>query len=286
MKRTVRILVGVTIFVLAAAAAVGGWLAVDWHTPFKGKPGPILVSVPKGTHAGVVLESLYRQGVVRNRVSTKLAYAVFGRPRSLKAGTYRFDQPATPLQVIDKLNKGEVVYTKVTIPEGLRLEEVARILAEAGLGKEDLFLRLMREGRLVKDLDPEARGLEGYLFPETYLLDPGLSEEAVLLAVTKSFRSWWEGHGAPRGSSVSIREVVTLASLVEKETGAPVERGLIAGVFFNRLKMGMPLQTDPTIIYAETKAGDYRGHLTRDDWLERKPLQYLSPCRPAPRTHL
>jgi len=283
------LVIGATIF-LAAAVAFAVWLAWDWHAPFKGKPGPILVSVPKGTHAGVVLESLYRQGVVRSRISAKLAYAFLGRPRSLKAGTYRFDQPLTPLQVIAKLNRGDVVYTKVTIPEGLRSEEIAHILAEAGLGKEEAFLRLVREGRLIKDLDPEAHTLEGYLFPETYLLDPGLSEEAVLQALTKSFRAWWQGHGGPGTTSLSVREVVTLGSLVEKETAAPQERGLIAGVFFNRLKMGMPLQTDPTIVYAEVEARDYKGHLTRDDWSFSSPYNtYLHAglppgpiCSPGP----
>ena len=261
-----RLILGAVVLLLAASAVSGGWLVSDWNTPFKGRPGPILVNVPKGTHAGVVLESLYQHGVVKSRISVKLAYGFLGRPRNLKAGTYRFDQPATPLQVIEKLNRGEVVYTKVTIPEGLRAEEVARVLTEAGLGKQEAFVHLMRDGKLIKDLDPEAHSLEGYLFPETYLLDPGLNEEAVLQALVKSFRSWWQSHGAPRGTSASVREVVTLASLVEKETGAPVERGLVAGVFYNRLKMGMPLQTDPTIIYAEVEAGDYRGHLTRDDW--------------------
>lgn len=271
MKLGGKLVLGVLFLLFVAAAVSGAWLFSDWHTPYKGKLGPVLVSVPKGTHAGVVLESLYQNGVVRSRISVKLAYAFLGRPRNLKAGTYRFDQPATPLQVIEKLNRGEVVYAKVTIPEGLRLEEVAHILAEAGLGKREAFMRLMREGRLIRDLDPDATTLEGYLFPETYLLDPGLNEEAVLQALVKSFRSWWQTHGAPKGGAAAIRDIVTLASLVEKETGAPVERGLIAGVFSNRLKMGMPLQTDPTIIYAEVEAGDYRGYLTRDDWTYPSP---------------
>ena len=266
MKKVRRLAILVLALVIAVAGTFAAWLVVDWRTPYKGSPGSVLVNVPKGTSAGQVLESLCVQGVVRSRLSLKLAYAFYGRPRSLKAGTYRFDQPLTPLQVIEKLNRGEVAYAKVTIPEGKRIDEVARILAENGLGREELLLDHARQGRLVRDLDPEAQSLEGYLFPETYLLDPGLSEEAVLKALLAGFKDWWHRRSPASGTALSVRELVTLASLVEKETAAPRERGEIAGVFTNRLRLHMPLQTDPTIIYAQIIEGDYRGRLTRDDW--------------------
>ena len=280
MRRARRVLVVVVLAALAAAAGLAALLAWDWHRPYAGTAGERLVTVPRGMRAGQVLDLLVEEGVARSRISLKLAFALYGRPRGLRAGTYRFDRPLTPLQVIEKLNRGEVVYTKVTIPEGLRREEVARLLAEAGLGKEAAFLRVVGRGTLVRDLDPEATTLEGYLFPDTYLMDPGRSEEQVVEVLLKDLRQWWEGHKQEAGGR-SLRQVLTLASLVEKETGDPSERGLVAGVFMNRLRLGMPLQTDPSIIYAQAEAGVYRGALTREDWLYPSPYNtYLHPGLP------
>jgi UPF0755 protein len=256
-----------TVAAFALFLATGaGLLQWDWHRPYQATAEEKLITIPKGMRAGQVMELLIREGVVRNRISLKIAFSLFGKPRELKAGTYRFDKPLTPLQVIDMLNRGEVVYTKVTIPEGLRVEEVAHLLAEAGMGRENVFLEVASQPDLVKDLDPQAESLEGYLFPDTYLVDPGHSERGVMAAMIRNFRAWWTNHLVDAPQRFSLHDVVTLASLVEKETGAPEERGLIAGVFFNRLRLGMPLQTDPSIIYGEIRAGRYKGFLTREDW--------------------
>ncbi|MGA9751751.1 MAG: endolytic transglycosylase MltG [Acidobacteriota bacterium] len=261
-----RVAVGAVLGAAAACAVFAAWLAWDWHEPYPSQPRVVLVHVPRGMSAGQVLELMAREGVVRSRFSLKLVFSLFGHPKTLKAGTYLFERPMTPLQVVQVLNKGEVLLTKVTIPEGLRRDEVAHLLAAAGLGREKTFLRLTSDPALIRDLDPAATTLEGYLFPETYLVDPDLREEAVLKVLVTSFRSWWEKIGLPNSDGMPIREVVTLASLVEKETAAPQERPLVAGVFLNRLRIGMPLQTDPTIVYAETIDGVYRGYLTRQDW--------------------
>ncbi len=266
MKAARRLLAILVAGALGILLLGGGFLAWDWHTPYQLVPKETLVTVPKGMHAGQVMELLAREGVVRSRVSFKMAYALFGRPRGLRAGTYKFDRPLTPLQIIDKLNRGDVVFVKVTVPEGLRSDETARILADSGLGHEDAYRRAMGRPQDILDLDPKAKTLEGYLFPETYFLDPTLSEETVVQAMVKNFRQWWGGKGRTLQNGMTLGELVTLASLVEKETASSVERGLIAGVFCNRLRLGMPLQTDPSIVYAEAKAGAYRGFLTRLDW--------------------
>ena len=268
VRRALLIPVVVGILTLGACAALLSW---DWNTPYKEGPGRVTVTIPKGMRAGEVIETLSAKGLVRSRLSFKLAFAVFGRPRRIMAGTYSFEGPESPLAIIDKLNKGEVVLTKVTIPEGLRDEEIARIIADSGLGKETAFLKAMNDPAPIRDLDPDARNLEGYLFPETYLVDPGLDEETIVRVLVDGFKEWWTRTGKPSGTSLSAHDVVTLASLVEKETGAPQERGLIAGVFLNRLRLGMPLQTDPTVIFAEILAGRYRGRLTRRD------LEFQSP---------
>ncbi len=266
MRRGIRFAVAGLAFALSLAVAAMALLAWDWHTPYRRTGKAALVTVAKGMRAGQVLEAIAGEGVVRSRVSLKLAYAVYGHPRGLRAGTYRFDSPLTPLQVVAMLNRGEVIYIKVTIPEGLRLDEVAHVCSEAGLGQEQAFMRAASLPDLIRDLDPQAKTLEGYLFPETYLLDPTLREAAVVQVMVKGFRAWWSSQDRALLPGATLHDTVVLASLVEKETAAPKERPLVAGVFLHRLGLGMPLQTDPTIVYAQSVAGVYRGFLTRMDW--------------------
>ena len=266
MKHGVRFILSGAALALSLTLAALALLAWDWHAPYKRTGKAVLVTVAKGMHAGQVMEAIAREGVVRSRVSLKLAYALYGHPRGLRAGTYRFDRPLTPLQIIKMLNRGDVILIKVTIPEGLRADEVANLLSEAGLGQEQAFKRAASSPALIRDLDPQAGTLEGYLFPETYLLDPTLSEATVVQVMVKSFREWWPAQHGGLPAGVSLHDTVVLASLVEKETAAPRERPLIAGVFLHRLGVGMPLQTDPTIVYAQSVAGVYRGFLTRMDW--------------------
>jgi len=248
--------------VLGGAAA--SFLAWDWHRPYRRGAGETRVAVSRGDRAGDLVETLHDQGLVRHRVSFKLAFVLYGHPRKLRPGTYRFDRPLSPLEVIGKLNRGDVELTRITIPEGLRADEVIGLLAGSGLGSAEAFRTAVRDPGPIQDLDPAARDLEGYLFPETYLLDPGLSEKAVVDVLVRAFRTWWAsaaGSGRDRG----IREVVTLASLVEEETASAPERPLIAGVFENRLGLGMALQTDPSVVYALSLAGLYAGTLRRED---------------------
>jgi len=281
MRRGIRFAAAGLAFVLSLTLAALALLAWDWHMPYRRPGKAALVTVAKGMHAGQVLEAVAGEGVVRSRVSLKLAYALFGHPRGLRAGTYRFDRPLTPLQVVEMLNRGEVIYIKVTIPEGLRMDEVAHVFSEAGLGQEQAFMRAASSPALIRDLDPQAKTLEGYLFPETYLLDPTLSEAAVAQVMVKGFRAWWVAQDHALSPGVTLHDAVVLASLVEEETAAPKERPLIAGVFLHRLALGMPLQTDPTIVYAQSVAGVYRGFLTRMDWGYPSPYNtYLHPGLP------
>ena len=247
----------------AVVAAAGGFLAWDWHTPY-GTPGEVRVTIPRGMHAGEVAETLHRAGRVRFLPSFKIAFVVFGKPRRIRSGTYRFERPMSPLEILAKLNRGDVELARVTVPEGLCLDQTAELLAEAGMGRREAFLAAFRDRSLLDGLDPRAEDLEGYLFPETYRFDPGISERAVAEVLVKAFRSFWIREGLPLGKPV--REVVTLASLVEKETAAPEERPVVAGVFENRLRLGMPLQTDPSVLYALRRAGLPRSLLLREDW--------------------
>lgn len=262
----------------ALAAAAGGFLAWDWHTPYGG-PGEVRVTIPRGMHAGEVAETLHRAGRVRFLPSFKIAFVLYGKPRRIRSGTYRFERPMSPLEILAKLNRGDVELVRVTLPEGLRLDQTAELLADAGLGRKEAFRAAFRDPSPLEGLDPQAEDLEGYLFPETYRFDPGLTEKAVAETLVKAFRSFWARRGTASGRPV--REVVTLASLVEKETAAPEERPVVAGVFENRLRLGMPLQTDPSVLYALRRAGLNRTLLLREDWAFESPYNtYRHPGLP------
>jgi UPF0755 protein len=198
--------------------------------------------------------------------------------RKLQAGEYRFDTPLTPAEVVQRIVRGDVYLQPVTFREGLTIREMAAVFEERGFGPRAAFFKAAADASSIRELDPQARDLEGYLFPDTYALPRHTTaEEAVERMVGRFERALTpeiKEQAAARG--LSVRELVTLASLVEKETAKPEERPLVAAVYLNRLKIGMGLQCDPTVIYALERAGRYAGNLTRDD------LRFDSPYNTLP----
>lgn len=245
------------------------WLIWQVNRPFK-CPEPRYFTVQKGERAGDILDRLYSEGVVKKRAYIKLAYAVMLPHPKLKAGVYLFDKPLSPLEVLGKLKKGEGIMVKVTLREGLTVEESAVELAEV-LGNGERYLELMNDPSLIGDMDRDAATLEGYIFPETYFFAPFTSEETVVRKIVGTFRDWWEKNGSASRSNLPLRETMILSSIVEKESACEPERPRIAGVFINRLKLGMPLQSDPTVIYALQRRGLYTGTIMKDDLSFRDP---------------
>jgi len=171
--------------------------------------------------------------------------------------------------VIAKLVRGEVVTYRVTVIEGQSFDETAAALVAAGFGDGPALLAAMRDPAPIADLDPEARDLEGYLFPETYAFARGTAEREIVLTLVRTFRDRWAERIAPRlgdDRSRTVREVVTLAAIVEKEARRAEERPLIAGVYANRLARGMTLGADPTVIFARKRLGHWDGNLVRRDF--------------------
>jgi UPF0755 protein len=251
---------------LAAAAAVGyGW----WLSrPYKGYAGPEkVVEVAPGSGAARILAQLQDEGVLANGLAARLwlVYALKNPP--LQAGEYRFAGPLTLPEVLRKLIRGDVVSRGVTVVEGFSVEEIADQMARAGAGRRDAFLAAMRSPALVADLDPAAPDLEGYLFPETYRFRVGTAETEIVATLVKTFRSRFESHVRPlmAGSGATVRQVVTLASIVEKEARASAERPVIAGVYRNRLVRHIALDADPTVIFALRRLGRWDGTIHHDD---------------------
>lgn len=258
----------VTLIVFPTLFLIGGgiffWRALS--VPYKGFDEPsLLVEVERGQSAPEIMRRLQAEGVLRDDVVPLLYLRSLRRDASLKAGLYRFEGRSTPIEVIDKLASGDVELVTVTIREGLDRYEISKIMAEAGIGTEERWLELTASPDAVRDLDPEADSLEGYLFPDTYSLAPGTSADAVVKMMVANFRKRFGPELAYISSGLSVRDTVTLASIVETEARLPKERPIVASVYVNRIDRGMPLQADPTVIYALKLAGQWDGNITRDD---------------------
>jgi UPF0755 protein len=259
--------------VLLALAVIGGTgvaLTLYRRTtePYKGYAAAeqfVIIEPGRGTRA--IGRSLVEAGVIRNETIFRAALWRSGRARSLQAGEFRFDAPMTPIEVIEKIATGDVYSRRLTFPEGLTIAEMARIYEQQGFGPAASFIASARDPVPVRDLDPDAQDLEGYLFPETYLMPRDASAARLVGMMVGRFRELFtqELQDTGRALGLSARQVVTLASLVEKETAVPDERPLVAAVYLNRLKIGMGMQADPTVIYALQRAGRYDGNLRRDD---------------------
>jgi len=253
---------------LVAAGAAGAWVYSGTRQPYRGYTGSEqFVDIRPGTGTRAIGERLVEAGVVRDQWTFRAALWMSGQATRLKAGEYRFADPATPGDVIGKIARGDVFVIPLTMPEGLTIAEMSKLFELKGFGPASDFAGAARETSLVRALDPDARDLEGYLFPETYPLSRHTDAPRLVRLMTDAFDRAWSPslREAARARGLSVRQAVTLASIVEKETAKPDERPLIASVYENRLRIGMALQCDPTVIFALERAGRYHGNLHHDD---------------------
>jgi UPF0755 protein len=247
---------------LAAVAALllgaGAWTL---STPFKGFGQDVLLDIPLGEPTRNIAKRLEQAGVVRSR--WLLLAARLYRPASkLQAGEYLFHDSASPLTIIDRLVRGDVHYYELSVPEGSNIFDIAHSAARLGIFTADEFLQAAYDTSPIHDLAPGAPTLEGYLFPSTYRLTRSSTPRGLCKLMTDQFRQTWK---QLRPGARVLHESVTMASLVEKETGIPSERARVASVFRNRLNRSMPLQCDPTAIYAAMLEGRWRGKIHQSD---------------------
>lgn len=262
-----RLLIPIIVVILIGAGAAA-WLVAGVNRPHQGyQGGEQFVEIPQGAGPAGIARRLAEAGVVRSTTTFRIAVWLTGEGRRLQAGEYRFDQPMTARQVVDKIARGEVYLRPLTFPEGLTMRQMADLYEQKGFGTADAFMAAAQNGSLVSSIDPTADNLEGYLFPDTYTLPRRATADQLVARMVGGFEKALSPQvrqdAAARG--LSVRQLVTLASIVEKETGNPSERPLVAAVYSNRLKIGMGLQCDPTVIYALEKAGRYTGNLTREN---------------------
>jgi UPF0755 protein len=265
--RLVRyLLVVFLVLAVVVGAFVYSRLAPVYDTYQAYQEPEVFVDVPPGAGPIAIGQRLAESGVVRDPQTFRTAVWLSGRSRDLKAGEYRFDRPMTALEVVDKIARGDVHQRFLTFREGLTIAEMAHVYEEAGFGSASEFLAAASDPTPIQALDPQATDLEGYLFPETYAMRRGTTAAALVAQMVNLFtRTYAPIEEAAKALGLTVRQTVTLASLIEKETSVPDERPIVSGVFHNRQRIGMPLQTDPTVIYALQLAGRYDGNIRRAD---------------------
>lgn len=235
--------------------------ATEPTTPSKSRRKTLILIQP-GSGLAAIAHQLAQKNLVTAPLKFRLIAMLHDADTGVKAGEYALSADMTPMQIINIITQGRVHLHRITIPEGFNLSQIAAAVDRAGFAKTDLFIESAQDPSLIKRLKIEADSLEGYLFPDTYFFARGTSAVKIIETMVgyfhAQFKAPWKKRAAELG--FSVHEIVTLASIIEKETGNPGERKLISSVFHNRLKRKMRLETDPTVIYG---IKDYDGNITR-----------------------
>jgi len=236
----------------------------------------VRLEIKQGTSLSRVAQDLETSGVINSAFGIKLVARLQRPGQQIQAGTYLFNHAATPVEVLDRLIRGDVEKVSLTIPEGFTLDQVLERIAAAGFGDLNELRRLAHDSDFIISLQLEGDSLEGYLFPETYVFAPGIDERAILTMFVNEYRRILDPSLLADAVKVGLnpRQLVILASIIEKETGEVSEMPLISSVFHNRLKRRIPLQTDPTVIYG---IENFDGNLTRKHLITPSPYNtYLN----------
>ena len=263
-RRRVLSVLGVSIALLFGLIVAAVWFQLELTTRRDLRDASTLVTVEPGMGTREIVARLASAGIVPDQTAALLWLTLTGQGKSLKAGDYEFQSPISPLEAIDKIRRGEVATRRVTIPEGMNRFAIAQTLAEkTGLGSRERFLALTGQPGIIKDLDPDAGTLEGYLFPDTYEYTPKTTPEELVGQLVGRYREVYfskpdiSQRAAERG--LTLHQVMTIASMIEEEAKVDDERPIIASVFYNRMARNMKLASDPTFVYAALLANDYDG---------------------------
>jgi UPF0755 protein len=264
--------------VVLASAASGAWVYSDLRKPVSHARSGQYIEIPKGSSPSWIINKLVAEGIVKHEWPLKLYLKSTGKGATLKAGEYDFPSPISPLSVVAKLQQGQRRLNRITIPEGWTRWDIAREmvkLPELHLDNEAQALALMDNVSLIRDLDPKATNLEGYLFPDTYEFSPETTAADLVEMMVKRFRDVWKPDWTERAQSLNMtpREIVTTASIIETEAKLPEERPLVASVIYNRLQKNIPLAVDSSVIYASKLEGKWRydGRVYLSDIQRRSP---------------
>ncbi len=260
------------LLVILTAGAAGMWIDLQnfARRPAGSEDTPVVISVVSGQSLNRVADELRRHGIISSGLRFRLLAHLRGEDKLLKAGEYALTSTMTPLQVLDALVRNKVLLHRLTVPEGFNHTQIAAEIARLELADAAAFLSLVNDPSLAAGLGHRVASLEGYLFPDTYYFPKGVTPRRIVETMVGHFNAQFSQAWRQRSErlNMTVHQVVTLASIIEKETGDPRERPLISSVFHNRLKKKMRLESDPTVIYG---LKDFDGNLTRNHLLTPSP---------------
>ena len=255
-----RFIFGLAVFAAVCAGVGGVWLQSQLNHRYSHFSEPVFIDFAHGTSTKEMAAVLASKGVVE-KPWLFLAARALRRGANLQAGEYKFDKAASPLEVFGRIARGDIFYMEVLVPEGYNMFDVAGLVGKLGTIRPQDFLAAAKDPAAIKDLDPAAPSLEGYLFPNKYRIYRHTTAQQLCRLMTGEFRKQW----AALGAQANVHDTVTLASMVEREARRPDERPVVASVFSNRLRIGMKLDCDPTTVYAALLENRYRGTIYRSD---------------------
>jgi len=259
---------------IIAVLTVGGvsyWIYNSLNKPQKHNKASQFIEISKGSTPNDIIEKLASEGILQSPLPLQIYIRSFGDANKLRAGEYKFDSPITPLQVLKELEKGEQRTTKLTIPEGYTRFDIAKRISEnftfnPPLDDKDV-LKLMDDATLIKDFDPQAKNLEGYMFPSTYNFPKNTTAAQIIKAMVEQFKKTWKPEWNDKAKQLgrTTREIVTIASLIETESKFDEERSIVASVINNRLKKNIPLGIDQTAVYIAKMQNRWDGVINKSD---------------------
>ncbi len=246
-----RVLILVLVLVVVASTGGAAWLSLDFifRSPSTNSTA-IKFDVKQGASFGVIAKGLHSKGLIKDTLMFKALAKIMRSENNIRVGEYALNQSMTPLEVMETISSGKSIQYSLTFQEGVNMYEIAQTIEDKGLGSKTNFLKLCQDKLFIKELlNIDVDSLEGYLFPETYLVTKFTGSKKLIRLMVSNFKESYRAVSASSKISMPRHELVTLSSIIEKETGAAKERPIISSVFHNRLKKSMRLQSDPTIIY-------------------------------------
>jgi UPF0755 protein len=275
------------IFIVALIAMIGipFYFLVDLHSYLHKPAYPLdtkrtFFIVASGDNFSKITDNLYSQRLIVFPIKFKLAARLKGYDRKFIAGEYEFSGSMAPIQILESLENGKVFLHRLTIPEGFTIYQIAERIDQSGICNKEIFLSVAKDPEFASKMGIPAQTVEGYLFPDTYFFPKGSSPEQIITSMVHHFRKKIGPELKERSKQLglSIHEIITLASIIEKETGQEIERPMISSVFHNRLKKNIHLESDPTVIYGMK---NFNGDITRKDLKEKTPYNtYVIPGLP------
>ncbi|MFD0748689.1 endolytic transglycosylase MltG [Mucilaginibacter calamicampi] len=272
-----KILKFISVLAILVILVFSFWIYRSLNAPYSHNKNNQYIQIPQGSSPGQILVKLTSEGIISSPIPLKIYLKITGTGKEMQAGEYLFNSPITPLEVLSELKSGKLRTVKLTIPEGFTRFDIAKRITgqfpQNQAAGEDAVLKLTEDISLIKDIAPQAKNLEGYMYPNTYNFPRAVTTQAIIKQMVEEFKKVWKPEYADRASELKLKphQIITIASLVETESRLDEERPVIASVIYNRLKKGMPLGIDQTAVYIAKMENRWDGVINKSDLESNSP---------------